>query len=573
MDRMNTTRWLALIASLSLNLFLPTANASDLLLLHGHIYTGDPKRPWVQALGATGSRIDVLGTDAAVLRHRRPGARVIDLAGRTAVPGIVDAHVHFLFGAMALHGFNLSTPDGSVTPDMPDALIARIQAYAASHPAEPVLIGRGDFSSTPPYAPTRELLDRAAPDRAVVIHSTFEHSLWVNSKALALAGITDVPTANADEERNIIRDASGHATGVLIESAMQLMERAIQGQYSPDAQMAMVRDASHYLNTLGITSVVNATGDLAEIGLYSTLHRRGELTVRVRSAFGAVAVAHQLTPQFLADLDAARTQNHDDFVSANLVKFFADGSTGQIPPLIYPAAQFKALVVELDRRGYQLMTHAERNDSVHMVLDAYAEAARVNGPRDRRFRIEHATAVDDADIARFRDLSVVASMQPVFCCSETGTNYDPKAGPSDRWHAFESRGATLALGTDWPCASPPDPFVNIQEAVTREIWHSDDTAGLMNQPFDGAAQAGSRPTGQSYSPEERITVQQAMDAYTKGAAYAGFMDDRVGTLQLGKEADVAVLSQDVFTVAAHEIGKTHVVMTLVGGKTVYDARP
>lgn len=547
------------------------AYASDLLLVHGHIYTGNPAQPWVEALSVTGTRIDAVGSDAVVRSRRRRGSRVIDLQHRTVIPGIVDAHVHFLFGAMALHGINLSTPEASVTPEQPEALVARIKEYAASHGSDRVLLGRGDFSSSPPYAPTRTLLDRAVSDRPLVVHSTFEHSLWVNSKALALAGITEQPVANPDEERNIMRDASGQPTGILIESAMEIMERAVQKQLSVEEQLAMLRDGSRYLNSLGITSVVNATGDLAEIRLYGLLRERGQLTVRTRNAFGAVAVPHRLTAEFLADLETARTQYHDLWVSANLVKFFADGSTGLIPPLVYQAAQFKTLVAELDRRGYQLMTHAERNDSVHMVLDAYADAARANGPRDRRFRIEHATAVDDDDISRFGELSVIASMQPIFCCSDTGTNYDPKAPPSDRWHAFTSRGVVLALGTDWPCAAPPDPFVNVQEAVTREIWRSDDTAGIMNQPFDGAGQGGTRPTGKFYTPEERITVQQAVDAYTKGAAYAAFMDDHVGTLEIGKEADLVVLSQDVFTVAAGDIGKTRALMTLIGGKTVYDS--
>jgi predicted amidohydrolase YtcJ len=333
----------------------------------------------------------------------------------------------------------------------------------------------------------------------------------------------------------------------------------------------MLREAGRYLNSYGITSVVNATGDLAEIKLLGILRDRGQLTVRTRNAFGAVAVAHHLTPQFLADLDLARTQYHDEWVSANLVKFFADGSTGLIPPLVYERAQFDELVLDLDRRGYQLMTHAERDDSVHMVLNAYENAARINGPRDRRFRIEHATVVFDADIRRFAAQSVIVSMQPIFCCSETGTNYDPSAGASDRWHSFSAAGVRLALGTDWPCAAPPSPFVNVQEAVTREIWHSDDTANLVNQPFDGAGQAGARPTGQLYTPEQRITVQQAIDAYTSGAAYAGFFDDRVGSLEVGKYADLAVLTQDIFAVSPGEIGKTAVVMTLIGGRTVYTA--
>jgi predicted amidohydrolase YtcJ len=561
----------AVIASLSL---LKPAWPGDVVYLHGHIYTAAAAAPWAQALSVTGSRIDAVGSDEQILKRRRASSRVVDLHGRTVIPGFFDSHVHLLFGAMALHGFNLSTPAESITPDKPERLVARIREYAAAHPADKILFGRADFSASPPYSPQHELLDQAVSDRPVVIHGTYEHSLWLNAKALALAGITDQPVANPDEERDIIRDASGHPSGVLIESAMELMERAVQKTLTADEQMAMLLDGFRELNRYGITSVVNASGDLAEIRRYAAMRDRGELTVRIRSAFGAVAVPHRLTPQFLADIEVARREYHDEWLSANLVKFFADGSTGQIPPLVYQQGQYTAIVAELDRRGFQLMTHALRDDSVRMVLDAYAEAVRANGPRDRRLRIEHADITYAADFPRFAAQSVIVSMQPIFCCSETGTNYDPKeTNPSDRWNTVEVSGAILTFGSDWPCAWPVDPFANIQQAVTRQIWQSADTAGVMNQPFDGAAQAGARPTGAVYTPQERITVQQAIDAYTRSAAYAAFRDTEVGTLEPGKLADLAVLSQDIFTVPPEEIGRTRVVMTVVGGRTVYEQAP
>jgi predicted amidohydrolase YtcJ len=544
--------------------------AGDLLLLHGHIYTGAQKSPWAEAVSVNKGRIDAVGSDKELLMRKTAKTRVIDLHGHTVIPGIVDSHLHMLYGAIALHGFNLSTPEASITPDQPEALVARIKEYAANHPSDKILLGRADFSAAPPYAPTHELLDRAVSDRPVVVHNTSEHCLWLNGKALALAGITDQPVADPDEERNIIRDASGHPTGLLLEAAMEVMERAVWKQIPVEEQLSMLRDASRYLNRYGITSVVNATGNLAEIKLFGTLTDRGELTVRTRTAFGAVAVPHHLTSRFLAELDEARTTYHDEWVSANLVKFFADGSTGLIPPLVYTPSEYKAIVVELDRRGYQLMTHAQRDDTVHLALDAYADAVRENGPRDRRLRIEHDMVMTDADMPRYASLSVIAAMQPALCCSDIGTNYDPKrATPSDRWHSLEDAGVVIAFSSDWPCIWPPNPFLNVQEAATREIWHSDDTAGVMGEPLDGAAQAGARPTGEFYSPAERITVQQAIDAYTKGSAYASFFDDHVGTLEPGKLADIAVLSQDVFTVPHEEISKTKVVMTLVGGRVVY----
>src|SRR6202790_4207756 len=550
------------------------ASAGDLLLLHGHIYTGAPKSPWAEALSVTGSRIDAVGTDAQLSARRGPSSRVIDLHGRTVIPGIVDAHIHVWLGAVALHGFNLSTPNASITPAKPKLLIARIRDYAARHPAEKLLFGRADFSPTPPFAPPYELLDQAVGDRPIIVHNISEHAMWLNSQALALVGITDQPLPDPVEERNVVRDASGHPTGILIEAAMEAAERYVRATLSMEEQLAMIQVATRQLNSYGITSVVNATGDLAEIKLYAALRDLRQLTVRTRTAFGAVATPHQLTPAFLADLEAARTAYHDEWVSANLVKFFADGFTGLIAPLVYRPEQFRSLVVELDRRGYQLMTHATRFDTVHMVLDAYEEGIRTNGPRDRRLRIEHSSSVRDADFPRYAALSVINVTSPGFCCGEFGTNADPKEPtPSDQWQTFLKDGVELGFSSDWPCSWPPNAFVSIQAAITRDIWHSDDTADIIDLPLDGAALAGARPTGKVYTPGQRVTVQQAVDADTRGSAYAAFGESQFGSLEVGKFADLAVLSQDIFTVPPRTVGKTAVVLTMVVGRVVHEAIP
>lgn len=546
--------------------------AGDTLFIHGHIYTGNPKAPWASALSVNGSRIEAVGTDAAVLKHRGSQAKVSDLHGQTVIPGIVDSHVHLLYGAYALHGLNLSTPEASITPEKADVLIERLKSYAAAHPHDAVLFARADFASVPPATPTHALLDRAVADRPVVVHNTSEHALWLNSAALKMAGITDEPLADRDEERGVIRDASGHPSGVLLEAGMQPAARAVAVRVPQDEKLAMVQAATHYLNSMGITSVVNATGDLAEIELYGTLRDRGALTVRTRTSFGSVAVQHHLTPSFLADLDQARRLYHDDWVSANLVKFFADGGTGMIPPLVYTPRDYEALVMELDSRGYQIMTHALRADSVHMILDTYERLEQAHGSHDRRLRIEHADEVDAVDLPRFAKLSVIAGMQPTFCCGEDGLNLDPTDNvPSDRWHSLQASGAVLAFGSDWPCTWPPSPFISIQEAATRQAWKSADTANIAGVPLDGAAQGGAAVTGASYVPEERISVADSVRAYTQGSAFAAFSDKQVGTLEVGKLADLAVLSQDIFTAPLETIGKTQVVTTMVGGKIVYTA--
>jgi predicted amidohydrolase YtcJ len=545
---------------------------ADLILTHGHIYTGVPEAPWVQALAVRGSRIEVAGSDAAALAHQGAATQIIDLKGRTVIPGIVDAHIHVWLGAIALHGVNLSTPAASITPAKPKLLVARFREYAARHPDEKIIFGRADFSPTPPFAPTYALLDEAVGDRPIIVHNISEHAMWLNSKALALAGIGDAPLTDPVEERNVVRDASGHPTGVLIEAAMEAVERYVRATLSAEEQMAMLQVAIRELNSYGITSVVNATGNLEEIKLYAALHAGGRLDVRTRTAFGAVSVPQQLTPQFLADLEQARQTYHDEWVAANLVKFFADGFTGLLAPLVYQPDQFKHLVIELDRRGYQLMTHATRFDTAHMVLDAYEAAEQANGPRDRRLRIEHSSSVRTADIARYAALGVINVTSPGFCCGDSGTNADPKEPtPGDQWQTFLQQQVVMGFSSDWPCSWPADPFVSMQAAITREIWHSDDTADIVDLPMDGAGLAGARPTGKFYTPQQRISIGQAVDAFTRQSAYASFEDADRGTLQSGKFADLAVLSQDLFTAPPRAVGKTRVLLTLVGGRVVYRA--
>jgi predicted amidohydrolase YtcJ len=546
--------------------------ASDTVLIHGHIYTGNPKAPWAQALAITGTRIDAVGTDSEILARKSAKTEVIDLQGRTVVPGFSDDHTHMWLGALALHGLNLTVPEYSITPeDNPEVLVRKLKEYAASHPDDKILFARADFGTEPPSTPKHELLDRAVADRPVIVHNSAEHALWLNSRAMVLAGLTDRPVADPAEEKYIVRDASGHPTGMLMEAAMQVMERAVAGYLSLDEKLALLREASLYLNRFGITSLTNASGSLAEIELYGALRERGQLTVRTRTAFGAIGATHHLTPEFLADLDKARALYHDDWVSANLVKFFADGGTGAIPPLMYEPAEYKKLVLELDKRGYQIMTHTYRPDTARMVVDTYEEVEKINGPRDRRLRIEHADFISGDDVPQMAKHAMIASMQPTFCCDKNGSNYDPKErATTDRWQSIEKSGVMLAFGSDWPCTWPPNPLVAIQEAVTRTIWQPPNGGDVYpGGTFDGAGQGGMVPTKATYVPEERLTVEQAVKAYTQGSAYARFSDDRIGTLEVGKEADLAVLSQDIFAVKPEEIGKAKVVLTMAGGKVVF----
>jgi predicted amidohydrolase YtcJ len=534
-------------------------HASDTLLINGHIYTANPHAPWAQSVAISHGKIDAVGTNEALARYRSASTRVIDLQGHTVLPGIFDAHVHSLFGSMALHGLNLSQPQESIWPDQADELVARLKAYARAHPNDKVIFVRANFATSGDTVPSHTLLDRGVSDRPVIVHNVSEHALWLNGKALELAGVTAKPVANALEEKYIVREADGKPRGVLLEASMELAERAVLRTLSTEEKLSLLRAGQHYLNSFGITSVVNATGSLDEIELYAQLRDRHQLTVRTRTAFGAVAVPIDLTPAFLRDLQTARDRYHDPWVGANLVKFFADGATPAAEH-VYDPAQYHALVRELDQKGFQVMTHALRADNAHMVLDTYQQVQQEDGPRDRRFRMEHADRLEAGDVARFGRLGVFPSMQPTFCCNVAVTG----AEKGDRWHSLIEGGATLVFSSDWPCTWPPDPFVSIQQAVTRNGWSG---RGY------GAHQAGRTMSAQVNFPEERITVMQAIDAYTRNAAYASFRDHEVGSLEPGKYADLVVLSQDIFAAKPLEISNTHATMTMVGGEILYGNAP
>jgi len=531
--------------------------SSDTLLLNGHIYTANPQSRWAEALAVTGDKIEAVGSNAEMARHRSANTKVIDLKGKTVIPGITDGHVHLWFGALALHGFNLSTPEFNITPKDSDLLLGKIKDYAAHHPQDPVIFGRlqfiTDFSASgnayKKPTVTHQLLDRAVPDRPLVIHDVSEHALWVNQKTLELAHISDAPFSDRSIEDNILRDAHGHRTGVVMEGAMEIIEHALPDP-SLEVKFEWLRQAMRYLNGFGITSATMATGSLADIELYGKMRDRGLLTLRTRTAFGAVAVNHHLTPQLLADLDKARSSYHDAWVSANLVKFFSDGLTD---PPVYAPEELQKLFAELDKRGYQLMTHSIGIDSARMVLDAYQAAEKANGPRDRRFRMEHADYLNPEDLPRFRQLSVIASMQPSFCCNGGALG----RVKIDTWNSLLKAGAMVTFSSDWPCTWPPDPLAAMEETMTREILREVTPHGPVGEiKYD--------------QPQERLSIEQSVVAYTRDAAYANFAEKTTGTLEPGKFADLAVLSRDIFSAKPAEIGKTHVSMTMVGGKVVFE---
>lgn len=545
-----STTALLLSGAMAALLVASGAKASDLILTNGRIYTAGAGK-WAEAIAITGEKIEKVGTAATVMATRTANTKVVDLGGRMVIPGITDDHTHIWFGSLALNSFNFSTPELNITPEANrDLFIAKIKEYAAKNREEPILFGRTVFSrGTPEPGPGLAILDQAVPDKPLIIHHTSEHALYVNSKALAMAGITDKPLPNPREEMYIERDANGRPTGLVRETAMDVVERSLP-RMSMEDQVRILKAGTQYLNSFGITSAVALTGGLDDLKAFGELRKRGELTLRVRQGFASVAVNHQLTPKFLADLETARSTWHDDWISANIVKFFMDGAP--TPPL-YEAAEYNKLLIELDKRGFQLTSHALSVPGAKMAIDGYQAVEAANGKKDRRVRIEHGSMLDPADIPRLAQLGVVISTQPAFCCAPDR--------PSNPWNTLAKSGVTLVFSSDWPCSWPPSPMLGIEQAAMRYV----------RRPVTANGPTGEIATDNM--PQERVTVEQALLAYTKNAAYANKMDTKLGTLEDGKLADLVVLSQNILTAPVEQVGKTQVVATMVGGRVVFGALP
>jgi hypothetical protein len=447
-----------------------------------------------------------------------------------------------------------------------------VRAFAAAHPDRAWLLGRGWLYDAfkPSGLPIRRILDEVISDRPVVLDCYDGHSVWVNSKALALAGITKDtpdPMQAGIVVGAIVRDpVTGDATGVLKEEAVALVRKAVP-QPNREEKLRALRAGLREANKHGLTSVLNASGSIEEMELYGELRRHDELTVRMTTA---LMMEPQLEKKKLAMYEEGRRRFHDEWVRGGVIKAFMDGvieshTAAMLEPysddprlsgsLNYSPEQFRANVLELDRRQFQVITHAIGDLAIRTALDAY-EAAETNGPRGRRFRIEHIENIHPADLPRFGRLGVIASMQPFHCYPEPNLanvwarNVGPARLPNSfAWHSLAAGGAKLAFGSDWPVVSL-DPFIGIQNAVTRQNW--------IGEPAEGFVGA------------ERVTLDQALAAYTRDAAYAQFEDELKGTIEPGKLADVIVLSQDLFSVRPLEIRNTTPVLTIVGGKIVSD---
>jgi len=537
---------------------------ADIIVIHARVYTENPKQPWAQAVAIRGAKIAAVGEDTTIERMRGIGTKVINAGGKLVLPGFVDSHIHFLDGALGLGRANFEGAKDVVE------IQKRLRDYAAEHPGDDWILGQGwnyaMFGTE--TLPNKKYLDELFPSRPVLLTGYDGHTAWANSKALALAGITR-DTQNPPNGV-IVRDPqTGEATGALKESAQELVSKLVPQPTRAEKLLAL-RAGVHWANEHGITRVHSAGGDFEILDLFDEMRHRGDLNLRMYIAY--FLDPPQLRPKDLDLIESAHKKFHDEWIDAGAVKLMVDGvveshTAAMLEPYSDDASQkgkpfwepanYNAAVTELDKRGLQLFTHAIGDYGVRMALDGYESAEEHNHKRDRRPRIEHIETVTAADIPRFGKLGVIASMQPLhsYPDSDTLNVWARNAGP-DRasrawaWKSIADGGGMLAFGSDWPVVTL-NPWEGIQTAVTRQ------TAG--GTPVNG------------FVPEQRLTVEQAVEAYTLGAAFAGRREKAEGSLEVGKLADLIVISQNIFDINPHKIGATKVATTILGGRVVYQA--
>jgi predicted amidohydrolase YtcJ len=537
---------------------------ADILVVHGKIYTLDSKKPWAEAIAIRKGKIVAVGSALEVEKFRGIGTRRIDAGGKLVLPGFTDCHIHFLDGSFSLGRVNLEGAANVVD------IQKRLREYVAKHPGDGWLLGRGwDYAMfAPETLPDRKNLDALFPNRPVFLEGYDGHTFWANAKALSLAGIgKDTP----DPPNGIIvRDPrTGEPTGALKEAAQDLVAKVIPIP-SRVEKLNALRTGIKWANQNGLTRVHSAGGDFSELDLYSELRDEKQLTLRFYIAY--FLNPPELRKQDLDAIESARKKYHDEWMDANAVKFMVDGvveshTASFLDPysddptlkghLFWDPEKYKAAVATLDKDGFQLFTHAIGDNGIRTALDAYEFAERTNHTKDRRPRVEHIEAVSTADIQRFGKLGVIASMQPLHSYPDADTldvwarNIGPeRASRAWVWKSIATDGGRYAFGSDWPVVTL-NPWEGIQAAVTR-------------QTHDG------RPAG-GFVPSQRLTVAEAVNGYTLGAAFAGRREKTEGSLEVGKVADMIIVDRNIFEIDPHSIADTKVTITIVGGKVVYEA--
>jgi predicted amidohydrolase YtcJ len=544
----------------------------DLMIVNGRVYSG--AGTFHEAVAISGNRVLQVGRTADIEQLRTPATEVIDAGGRAVLPGFNDSHVHFVAGGFALQDVDLS---GLTTVREVQAAISAFASRGVQGPREASprsdrkpeeswVRGRGWlYSPFPGGLPTKQQLDEVVPDRPAIMECYDGHSIWVNSKALQLAGIT---AATPDPKNGVIvKDPkTGEPTGVLKEAAQALVNAVLPRPTREDRRAAL-RAAVAEAHRVGVTSVQNANGSADDFGLYAEAQQAGDLKVRM---YSALSISPGFTEAAADAFEAVRARHRDDpGLRGGIVKIMSDGviesrtaamlapyekSTSSGTPN-YSVEELDRIIALMDRRGWQIEVHAIGDRAVRMTLDAFERAGAANPPpaRGRRHRIEHIETIQAADIPRFGKLGVIASQQPMHVVLGD-MNTPGFSGPwpdnigRDRasrawsWKSIIDAGGRATFGSDWPVATL-DPLQGIWLATTR------------------LAAPGMR--------DQKLSMQQAIDGYTSSPAYASFEEQRKGTLAPGMLADVVILSRDIFARPPVKPEDIVVDATIFDGKIVY----
>jgi hypothetical protein len=537
----------------------------DVIVTNARIYTVNPQQKWAEAIAVRGGKIVAVGDRDQVEALRGPATKVIDAGQRLLLPGFTYCHIHFMDGSLGLTRVDLN--DATTVAEIQK----RVKAYADAHPKEPWIQGMGWTYPTfgPSALPNKKILDDVVPDRPVYLVAFDGHSSWANSKALAMAGI-DRNTPDPPNGK-IVRDENGDATGALKEAAGDLVGSKTPVPTRPE-RLEALRKGIREANRAGLVRVHSAGGDFEYLDLFDELRNRGELTLRFYVSYFLNPPG--LTPQSTALIENARRQYNfkDDWIAGGVVKTMLDGvveahTAAMLAPytddptqsgkLFWDPDKYKATIANLDARGLQIFTHAIGDKAVRLALDAYQNAAEVNHTKDARPRIEHIETIAAADVDRFGKLGVVASMQPLHSYPDDDTlniwarNIGPeRASRAWVWRSIQEKGGALAFGSDWPVVTL-NPWPGVQTALTRQTSEGNPPGGFV--------------------PQQRLSLEDTIRGYTLGAAFAGRREKTEGSLEPGKLADFILLDRDLFKIEPSEIGKTEVLITVVGGKIVYQS--
>lgn len=537
----------------------PPAGSSDapaIILRSGVVHTMDAAGTIAQALVVRDGEIVYVGDDEGTAAFDGPHATVVELEGRAVLPGLHDAHTHLVWSATDLLDVDL------YSATTVDALAEAVRAWAEARPDAPWVRGGGWSMADFDGLLHASLLDAVVPDRPVLLYSADGHTAFVNSRALALAGIT---AATPDpEDGRIEHDADGEPTGVLLEDAASLVADLMPLQ--PEAQVDEgLASAVVEANALGLTTIIDASLEPWMLDGYARADAAGTLTLRVHGA----ALVEPGEPDPAATVQALRDRYGSERVVVDAAKLFVDGiiesqTAVMLEPYVdgtngtpvFTDAELRDAALALDAAGVQLHAHVIGDGAVRQWLDVLDAVVAAHGPRDRRPLLAHLEVVDPADVPRFQALGALADLQLLWAYPDEYIQELtwPVIGPErSEWlypaQALRDAGATLVGGSDWSVSSM-SPFEAIEVAVTRQ------------DPWADA--------GPVLTPQHRLDVEAAVRAYTSDAAQASFSEDLVGTLEVGKRADLVVLDRDPFTIAPSELSDVQVQQTWLDGVLVFD---